>query len=263
MPLELISRDEWGAAPPSSTVKMLPGKDVCIHHTAGPFTSLSRTAEIAKVRGIQAFHMTSPTASPPGRGFADIAYNDLVAPSGRVYVGRGPGVKGGHLFDPLNYDWYGICFIGQYASTYPSPQKPTDEAMAAARELIALRVEQGWVREEFLLKGHQDFQLKACPGDSIYSRLAELRPTGEDEDEMAYADYKAGYRWAKNHPGEPNPGNEGDDFNFGFSVRRYIEGARKLPTPVPGPAGPAGPPGPASDEVADHQHDPGPVTRGA
>jgi hypothetical protein len=163
---------------------MTPGADLVIHHTARTFTSTRLADEKARVRQTQEFHMRPE--SQKGRGFADIAYNELVAPSGRIYTGRGPGVKGGHLLDPLNADWYGICFIGQYDESPSSireggpAQPPTSQALAVARELVALRVAEGVIKQDFELKGHRDFQLKACPGNLILGRFRELRPGGED-----------------------------------------------------------------------------------
>lgn len=185
MSLVIVSREEWGAKHPTGKVVMASGADLVIHHTAGTFTSTTLADEEARVRRAQEFHMRPE--SEGGRGFADIAYNDLVAPSGRVFIGRGPGVKGGHLLDPLNADFYGICFIGQYDESPRSieeggpVQSPTPEALAAARELIALRVADGVIKQDFALKGHRDFQNKACPGNRIFGRLPELRPGEEDE----------------------------------------------------------------------------------
>jgi hypothetical protein len=52
------------------------------------------------------------------RGYSDIAYNYVIMPSGRVYVGRGAEVLGAHTIGH-NKD-VGVCFAGNYEVERPT-----------------------------------------------------------------------------------------------------------------------------------------------
>lgn len=218
--VSIISRAGWGAAPPKSTpTKMaVPTADVVIHHSAGPCEDdLPQSEEAARLRSIQSLHQRPE--SEGGRNFNDIAYNFLVFPSGRAYEGRGWGIKGGHLFDPLNSTIVGICFVGQYDSGYPSPQTPTPEAIAACEGIIAEGLERGYISEGFEVTGHSDYQQKACPGDSLYALLSRFEEvddvalTEEQEAALAFlADIKIGVDKKVAGGGTPPKDKEPDRF---------------------------------------------------
>jgi hypothetical protein len=154
----VIPRSEWGANPPrardglSSTAN-----GIFIHHTVGA-TPTTEAAEKAEMRATQAFHMG------PSRGWNDIAYSFLIAPSGRIYEGRGKGVAGAHT-EGYNSSSYAICFMGRYDTA-----KPTDAAVAAAR----------WLRRDYLklggapLRPHSAVNQTDCPGQHLRARLSDI-----------------------------------------------------------------------------------------
>lgn len=88
--LRIVTRDEWTAQPPSSSLTdlQLPISRVIIAHTA---TEGCQTQEecMFRVRYIQTFHMNS-------RNWDDIGYNFLVGGDGNVYEGRGWLKQGAH-----------------------------------------------------------------------------------------------------------------------------------------------------------------------
>lgn len=80
--------------------------------------------------------------------------------------------------------------------------------------------------------------------------------SGGSPDEMAYQDYKTGYRYAKDNPKAVTPpANSNDDFSFGFTERRFIETQSGQRGPE-GPTGPAGPPGPRGAQGPAGPHGP-------
>lgn len=70
---------------------------------------------------------------------------------------------------------------------------------------------------------------------------------GGGTEEMAFNDYKEGYRYARDHNDTEPPVGNTDDWIFGFMVRRFVESqAGKIgPKGPPGTPGPEGPTGPA------------------
>jgi N-acetylmuramoyl-L-alanine amidase len=79
----IVSRAEWGARAPSTTLSNLPNPVTyaVIHHSAGaPCTT--KASCITTVKNIQTYHMNT-------NGWSDIGYNFLVGEDGNVYEGRG------------------------------------------------------------------------------------------------------------------------------------------------------------------------------
>ena len=81
-----LSRDEWGAAPPTKTLPVSSAlKGVCLHWMGFPIHDDPATI----VRSIQRNHM-----SPP-KSWWDVAYNELISQTGVVVEGRGLTVRSG------------------------------------------------------------------------------------------------------------------------------------------------------------------------
>lgn len=169
--LEITTRTGWGAAPPTArtSVRWTDGVTLWVHHSSGPNlrTDASRTQEIATVRAIQAFHQG------PSRGWNDIGYAFLVAPSGRLYEGRGEAI-GAHC--PGHNDEPSVCMIGTYLTT-----RPSDEIHVAIYRLA-----------NFLragdLAGHREGFATSCPGDAGMAKIVNGPPPegfGRDFDPVA------------------------------------------------------------------------------
>lgn len=171
-PKSFVSRSAWGARPPRGITGSSMARGVAVHWegpTMGWPWPHSQCA--ARVRGIQAFHMDS-------RGWADIAYNDLVCGHGYVFEGRGPDVRnaanGGNGND--NATHMAICYIGGEG----------DEFTAAARDAINDAAEHlGVAGGDW--RPHRYFTETACPGDVIAAWVAAghprvTAPTPEEDD---------------------------------------------------------------------------------
>jgi hypothetical protein len=173
----LSKRVDWGAAlslsdniykgsPSFTTVT-----HVIVHHSAGPNTS---TDWDAVVRSILDFHVNS-------NGWADVGYNYLVAPTGKLYVGRGGGnnVVGAH-YCAKNGNTMGICMLGTYSSV-----APTDTALRTLEKIIAwkcldaninpLGTANHSVGNLKTIEGHRSGCATDCPGDMTYALLDNIR----------------------------------------------------------------------------------------
>lgn len=156
--MNIITRKEWGAAAPKATpghTSWAAGGELWVHYSEGPPPSNSASAEAAQVRAIQAFHQG------PDRGWNDIGYNYLVAPSGRIYEGRGFEVVGAHC--PNHNHRPGVCLLWKSGTIAPPP--------AALNAVLDL----GHDLKAGVLRGHREGYATTCPGDAIYSWVKDHR----------------------------------------------------------------------------------------
>lgn len=104
--VEIVGRTEWGARPAKSreVTPWMSTTPIRVHHSVSRISSERPVDEVAFMRSIQQAHLN--------KGWADIGYNYVIMPSGRVYIGRGRGVVGAHTAGH-NKD-IGICFAGDF-----------------------------------------------------------------------------------------------------------------------------------------------------
>lgn len=157
--MNIITRAEWGARSPvrRSPVVWPEGVDLWIHHTDGAILSVraSDDEEAATVRAIQDFHMG------PARGWNDIGYAYVVAPSGRVYEGRGHAI-GAH--SPGKNHEPSLAMLGTYDDVPPSDQIH----VAVYQMLDELRAGD--------LRGHRENTATSCPGDAGMRKIVNGPP---------------------------------------------------------------------------------------
>lgn len=171
MTVEIISRTAWGAKPPKMRTPIVwpDGVTLWVHHSDGPNlpVNASEATEAATVRAIQAFHQG------PSRGWNDIGYGYLAAPSGRIYEGRGEAIAAhcpGHNHEPS------VCLLGTFATVSPSP------AQHRAVYQLANMLNAGD------LAGHREGFATSCPGDAAMRLIVNGPPPagfGEDFDPVA------------------------------------------------------------------------------
>ena len=148
-----------------------------VHHSAGNTTSSDFAAV---VRSYWNFHTNS-------RNWGDIGYNWLVDPNGVIYQGRAfnldgnKNVRGTHA-GGFNTNSMGICVIGDYTNI-----RPSEIAVATMNEVLAWKAEErgidpmgsslhtptGTNRRNIL--GHRDVSSTACPGNTFYPMLPDVR----------------------------------------------------------------------------------------
>lgn len=168
MTLTLIDRDAWGAAAPTEHI---PGHQPCrivVHHTYRP-TIRDWRGEIS-MRGIQRYHLRD-------QGWADIAYHYVLAPGGRVYLGRPTHQVGAHCGGAppkgVTRRWgntgsIGICVVGDYDQERPIPQMVLDLAGLIARVQADLGLDPTAVYGHFEAWSRPT---KTCPGYHLADAL--------------------------------------------------------------------------------------------
>lgn len=162
--MKIISRSEWGARYGRGSLDPGAEQRVVIHHSYKPALSPNAhpSQERAAVQGIELYHVRT-------NGWAGIGYNFLVAPSGRVYEGRGWQYKGAHA-GPVNGTSIGICLLIDGTVT-----EPNEDMIHAVRELIREGLDLGELAEDYQVSGHRDHMARTCPGEKVYARLQEFR----------------------------------------------------------------------------------------
>ncbi len=216
-PFPYVSREDWGAdqCPPRTAPSYGEVKAVVVHHTV----SLNDyTPEEAPqiVLAICRYHRNS-------NGWNDIGYNALVDKYGTIYEGRAGGldqaVIGAHA-QGFNSQTAGVANIGDYTSVGAS-----DAALAATADYIRWKLgvhgqplsgpvtltSAGGPESRYpagakvtvdRVLGHRDVGKTACPGDSLYPQLDDIRSrvvlggafaTFSARVSAALADYSADY----------------------------------------------------------------------
>lgn len=166
--IHIEKRASWGAKYGRGSLD--PGAEelVVIHHSYRP--ALSPLATVAQereaVRGIERFHVEE-------NEWAAIGYNFLIAPSGRVYEGRGWSYSGAHA-GPVNKRSIGICLLinGQVTD-------PTMASIWSVRSLIRIGLDEREILSSYKVGGHRDYMPRECPGDRVYARLQAFRHDAE------------------------------------------------------------------------------------
>jgi N-acetylmuramoyl-L-alanine amidase len=189
-PFPYVSREEWGAdqCPPRAAPQYGQVKAVAVHHTV----SLNDyTPEEAPqiVLAICRYHRNS-------NGWNDIGYNALVDKYGTIYEGRAGGldnaVVGAHA-QGFNSQTAGVANIGDYTSVAAS-----DAALQATATYIRWKLgvhgqplsgpvtltSAGGPESRYAagaqvtvdrVLGHRDVGKTACPGDTLYTQLDQIR----------------------------------------------------------------------------------------
>nr|AUI10911.1 peptidoglycan recognition protein 1 [Andrias davidianus] len=155
----IITRSQWGARRVNCLSAMkTPVPFVVIHHTEGAACT-TRSACISQVKDIQSYHIDS-------RKWCDIGYSFLVGEDGNVYEGRGWNKVGAHALGGMNPKSIGISVIGSFSS-----RKPNLAALNAVKSLIRCGVSKGYVRSNYILKGHRNVTPTSCPGNTFYNLI--------------------------------------------------------------------------------------------
>lgn len=155
----MISRVQWVAQPPVQPANDLktPVPYVVILHSATDNCSV-QAACVLHVRYIQSFHVDS-------NRWWDIGYNFLVGGDGLAYEGRGWTKEGAFAYG-YNAKAIGIAFIGTFNTIMPPRQQ-----ILAAKRLIALGVEKGYISKDYKLLAHRQLSPTQSPGDMLFADM--------------------------------------------------------------------------------------------
>lgn len=153
-----VTRAQWGARAPKRAGNLIGAnpKGSAIHWE-GPKMGTFPHSECAKrIRGVQDFHMD-------GRGWSDIAYNEIVCPHGVRYEGRGY-LRGSAAngTTAANLVWFAICvLVGKGDPVSPA-------VLAAVRDAVTDYRAHG---AGSAVTGHRDHTATECPGDQLYAEV--------------------------------------------------------------------------------------------
>ena len=176
---EVCERDCWcPTCPVDNTPQFTDPTHLIVHHSAGNNQSNNFAAVIESIWDL---HVNT-------NGWDDIGYNWLIDPNGILYQGRLDDYQGAH-FSCINENTVGICLIGDYSLVEPSAESLSTLvnllAFESTEHEIDVTGESYHVTGDFVLDniaGHRDSSGSenacsgtACPGDSFYPLLPELR----------------------------------------------------------------------------------------
>ncbi len=162
---------------------------IIVHHTGDGRVFPENTNYKEMVQFYWDYHVNT-------NGWSDIGYNWLIDRNGVIYEGRGNEVLGAH-FSCMSSNTTGIALIGNFDMESPSTQ-----ALNALKELVAWEATDKNIPISAVsyhlssqmqlsnLAGHRDGNLSdspnscasgtSCPGDSLYSKLPDLRSSISD-----------------------------------------------------------------------------------
>lgn len=180
MPLDLVTRAEWGARSPSGSYSAMPStpKGVKVHYTGSrenPAMLAHHDLCVARVRSIQTAHMG-------GNDWLDIGYSFVVCAHGKVFEGRGIGHLPAANGAGLNSGHYAVlALVGNAGVT-----EPNDAMVEGIRDAIAYIRERGHAGTE--IRGHRDGYSTDCPGDPLYQLVSNgaLEPGRTDDNMPGY-----------------------------------------------------------------------------
>jgi hypothetical protein len=169
----VTSRATWGAEPAVGSRSYTTVTHLVVHHEVGSNTSSDWAA---RVRAIEDLHIRT-------NGWADVGYNYLIDPNGKIYEGRsgGDNVVGAH-FCSGNQNTMAVCMLGTYTSVLP-----TAAALESLKKILAWKASKEGINPLGTsshyaagtianICGHRDNRdCTACPGNTLYAHLPTLR----------------------------------------------------------------------------------------
>lgn len=170
MGLTLVSRAQWKADPRSAGEWPMQPKrtDIFIHHSVTLLTGPEGEAYDGDLDPTDDPCRDMKNVERVGLDrFGRFPYSFCIHPSGVILEGAGHMI-GAHT-GGQNSKGYGLCFLGNFQTHYPTVQ-----ALGAAGDLIELLAYAGNVvtyGDGLRLSGHRDHKATACPGHHIYTRL--------------------------------------------------------------------------------------------
>ncbi|MPZ53278.1 MAG: hypothetical protein GEU79_11195 [Acidimicrobiia bacterium] len=148
--IDLVERQQWGAAPPEGSFTDHTITHLTLHHAASPPSPTGPEA----FRGWQSYHQSL--------GWGDIAYHFIVGKDGRVYEGRDWTKVGDTAteYDPTAH--FLVVVEGNFDN-----EEPTQVQLEAIAKILAYGAQESGVDPHEIL-GHRDHASTSCPGDALY-----------------------------------------------------------------------------------------------
>ncbi|XP_049870252.1 peptidoglycan recognition protein-like [Pectinophora gossypiella] len=154
----VVSKKDWGGLDPVHVEYLPRPLDlVIIQHTVTSTCSTDDSCATI-LRNIQNNQMDNLK-------FWDIGMSFLIGSNGKVYEGSGWLHVGAHTYG-YNRKSIAISFIGNY-----NDDKPTPEALEAAKALIKCGIERGHLKPNTHVVGHRQLIATESPGQRLYTEI--------------------------------------------------------------------------------------------
>lgn len=152
----IVTRKEWGAAPPESTTYANPYAllGVVVHWFGIPDSKSAHVDCAAQVRAVQRSHQAGE--------FVDIAYNHLVCRHGYVFEGRGFGVQtGANGTSMTNEKYAAVCYM--------AGERDIAAAYSDAGKIALAGIVSEWLRRTVpkSVLTHGSITGSRCPGPTL------------------------------------------------------------------------------------------------
>jgi hypothetical protein len=167
---DILSRQAWGASPPTGEMKRHTPVRITIHHTASP-----QNARLSLSRKMQSLQKTSQSPrllagrEEPLPAWPDVPYHFYIVADGQIAEGREVNYVGD---TNTNYDPAGHLLIvleGNFENEEPS------DAQLKSLYALTLWAAEHWRVFEDDIKGHKDYASTLCPGRNLQNILPHLR----------------------------------------------------------------------------------------
>lgn len=168
--LDMVTREEWNAKPPQSSVKRHIPKYITIHHT-GTKQNLEKTAA-EKLQALQKFSYTEGIlwdGVTPKKPWPDVPYHFYIAADGTVAEGRELQYEGDSNTD---YDLTGHALVvveGNFQK-----EEVSDLQYENLEKVVMALVQKYKIPAEDI-SGHKDQAGTTCPGEDLYQLIPWLR----------------------------------------------------------------------------------------
>lgn len=174
---EYLTAEDWGRTfihgPPT---ERFPDPEVYAHHTAGPARLNWSGADV--IRWMQ--------RKDHDRGYATVQYDFVIhwnEPNDIVSIMEGRGLYRSAATKNRNEEGEAGCLVGNYHPSYTvyPPRIPNEQQIYGFALGVVWGIERGWITSDPWIGGHrdnrafEDGQPTACPGDSFYIRLPDVR----------------------------------------------------------------------------------------
>ncbi|XP_054259809.1 peptidoglycan recognition protein 1-like [Macrosteles quadrilineatus] len=148
--VEIVTREEWGALPPTKTLKLLktPVKYIRYSFTKTEENNCLSLESCSK--DLKTFQIDLMNEEYP-----DLPYNFLIGKDGRVYEGRGwyLEVEKHRSYKELRRKCLDITFMGQFSNS-----SPTNEMFEVAANLVLLGIDLKLIKEFPRVETLNDFR---------------------------------------------------------------------------------------------------------
>jgi hypothetical protein len=151
----------WGREVSGNPSKAKPRQinELTIHYTGAPSVNASADQIDERIKQTERGHKARPNEN-----LSTIGYNFLIDEYGRIWEGRGFGIRNGANGSSSNNTSYSVCIIVGVKDNKISP------VMVNSVRWLRERIERH-TGNRIQVKGHRDHIPTSCPGESLYRQV--------------------------------------------------------------------------------------------